>query len=85
MIDARTHIEPQRVDTGTTQIDIAPTVLGRVGLVYPAPCFGQYAFSTPLVVIDDFQAANEFVAVHRYEPADALRPPSLPARHVEGR
>lgn len=34
-------IEPRRVDTLTSQIDLAPTVLGMLGLAYEAPFFGQ--------------------------------------------
>jgi phosphoglycerol transferase MdoB-like AlkP superfamily enzyme len=35
------HLRPGRVDTLTTQIDIAPTVLGLLGLPYHAPFFGE--------------------------------------------
>lgn len=35
------HIRPGRIDTLTTQIDVAPTVLGILGLPYSAPFFGQ--------------------------------------------
>ncbi len=41
------HIKPQRVDALMTQIDIAPTVLGLLGLPYEAPFFGQDALNTP--------------------------------------
>jgi membrane-anchored protein YejM (alkaline phosphatase superfamily) len=34
------HLAPRRVETLTTQIDIAPTVLGLLGLEYEAPFFG---------------------------------------------
>jgi len=35
------HLRPGRVDTLTTQIDIAPTVLGLLGFGYHAPFFGE--------------------------------------------
>jgi len=35
------HLRPGEVDTLTTQIDIAPTVLGLLGLPYQAPFFGE--------------------------------------------
>jgi len=38
---APAHLRPDRVDTLTTQIDIAPTVLGLLGLSYDAPFFGE--------------------------------------------
>lgn len=41
------HLSPQRVDSLMTQIDIAPTVLGLLGLPYEAPFFGQDALRTP--------------------------------------
>ncbi len=47
MIYSPKHIEPRRVDSLMTQIDIAPTVLGLLGLPYEAPFFGQDALNTP--------------------------------------
>jgi phosphoglycerol transferase MdoB-like AlkP superfamily enzyme len=35
------HLRPGEVDALTTQIDIAPTVLGLLGLSYHAPFFGE--------------------------------------------
>lgn len=35
------HLQPHRVDTLTSQIDIAPTVLGLLGFAYEAPFFGE--------------------------------------------
>ena len=35
------HLQPNEVDALTTQIDIAPTVLGLLGLSYTAPFFGE--------------------------------------------
>jgi phosphoglycerol transferase MdoB-like AlkP superfamily enzyme len=40
MVYSPMHIAPRRIDTLMTQIDIAPTVLGLLGLAYEAPFFG---------------------------------------------
>jgi phosphoglycerol transferase MdoB-like AlkP superfamily enzyme len=40
MFYAPAHLDPRRIETMTTQIDIAPTVLGLLGLEYEAPFFG---------------------------------------------
>jgi phosphoglycerol transferase MdoB-like AlkP superfamily enzyme len=40
MIYSPKHIAPRQVDTLMTQIDIAPTVLGLLGMEYEAPFFG---------------------------------------------
>ena len=40
MIYSPKHLAPRQVDTLMTQIDIAPTVLGLLGLPYEAPFFG---------------------------------------------
>jgi phosphoglycerol transferase MdoB-like AlkP superfamily enzyme len=47
MIYAPKHLKPQRVDTLMTQIDVAPTVLGLLGLPYEAPFFGQDVLHSP--------------------------------------
>lgn len=41
LVYAPAHIQPARLDTLMTQIDVAPTVLGLLGLPYRAPFFGQ--------------------------------------------
>lgn len=41
------NLKPARIDTLTTQIDIAPTVLGMLGLPYKAPFFGQDVIHAP--------------------------------------
>jgi len=41
------HLPPRQVDSLTTQIDIAPTVLGLLGLPYQAPFFGVDVFHAP--------------------------------------
>ncbi len=40
MVYSPKHIAPRQIDTLMTQIDIAPTVLGLLGLPYEAPFFG---------------------------------------------
>jgi len=47
MIYAPKHLQPRRVDTMMTQIDVAPTVLGLLGLPYEAPFFGQDVLHAP--------------------------------------
>ncbi|MDH4104519.1 MAG: LTA synthase family protein [Gammaproteobacteria bacterium] len=47
MIYAPKHIAPRQIDTLMTQIDIAPTVLGLLGLPYEAPFFGIDALHEP--------------------------------------
>ncbi len=47
LIYAPKHISPGRVDTQTSQIDVAPTVLGMLGLAYEAPFFGQDVMKWP--------------------------------------
>jgi len=41
------HIAPTLVDRAISQIDIAPTVLGLLGVTYEAPFFGQNVFQLP--------------------------------------
>lgn len=41
MIWSPGHLQPRRVDTLAGQIDIAPTLLGLLGIPYTAPFFGQ--------------------------------------------
>jgi phosphoglycerol transferase MdoB-like AlkP superfamily enzyme len=41
------NLAPRRVDSLMTQIDIAPTLMGLLGLPYTAPWFGQDALNTP--------------------------------------
>ncbi len=40
-------IAPARVETATSQIDIAPTVMGLLGLAYQAPFYGQDVLHIP--------------------------------------
>jgi phosphoglycerol transferase MdoB-like AlkP superfamily enzyme len=47
MIWSPKNIAPRRVDELIAQIDIAPTVLGLLGLPYEAPFFGQDALHAP--------------------------------------
>lgn len=41
IIHAPRHFKPQRIDTLTSQIDIAPTVLGLLGISYDSVFFGK--------------------------------------------
>lgn len=65
MIWSPKHIEPRRVDSLMTQIDIAPTVLGMLGLPYSAPFFGQDALNTPQEQRVAFFNHNHDVAIYR--------------------
>lgn len=47
LIYAPAHLRPGTVDMPTSQIDIAPTVLGLLGLGYEAPFFGQDVLHWP--------------------------------------
>lgn len=59
------HLAPGRVDTLTTQIDVAPTVLGLLGLPYSAPFFGQDVRHTPPQDRVAFFSHNHDVALYR--------------------
>lgn len=65
MIYAPRHVAPRRIDTLMTQIDVAPTVLGLLGMPYEAPFFGQDVFSTPDSERLAFFNHNHDVAVYR--------------------
>ncbi|HXG27988.1 MAG TPA: LTA synthase family protein [Nevskiales bacterium] len=41
LLYAPAHLRPRRIETLTSQIDIAPTVLGLLGFAYEAPFFGE--------------------------------------------
>jgi phosphoglycerol transferase MdoB-like AlkP superfamily enzyme len=45
LIMAPGHVQPQQVASPISQMDIAPTVLGLLGLPYQAPFFGQNVFA----------------------------------------
>ena len=59
------HLAPGRVDTLTTQIDVAPTVLGLLGLPYSAPFFGQDVRHAPAADRVAFFSHNHDVALYR--------------------
>ena len=65
LIYAPRHIEPRRVDSLTTQIDVAPTVLGLLGLPYHAPFFGQDVLHTDAAGRVVFFSHNHDVAILR--------------------
>ncbi|MFO1409577.1 MAG: LTA synthase family protein [Steroidobacteraceae bacterium] len=59
------HIAPRRVDALMTQVDVAPTLLGLLGLPYSAPWFGQDALRTPEEERVAYFSHNHDVAVLR--------------------
>ncbi|MBV6416683.1 MAG: hypothetical protein CMLOHMNK_01291 [Steroidobacteraceae bacterium] len=59
------HLAPGRIDTLTTQIDVAPTVLGLLGLPYSAPFFGQDVRHAPPGERVAFFSHNHDVAIYR--------------------
>ena len=59
------HLAPRRVDGLMTQMDIAPTLLGLLGLPYTAPWFGQDALNTPAEGRVAFFSHNHDVAMLR--------------------
>ncbi len=59
------HLAPRRVDALTAQIDIAPTVLGLLGMPYEAPFFGQDSLNTPAEGRLAFFNHNHDVAIYR--------------------
>ncbi|MGD9597198.1 MAG: LTA synthase family protein [Steroidobacteraceae bacterium] len=59
------HVAPGRVDALTTQIDVAPTVLGLLGLPYSAPFFGEDVLHTPAKDRVAFFSHNHDVAIYR--------------------
>jgi phosphoglycerol transferase MdoB-like AlkP superfamily enzyme len=65
MIYAPKRIRPRRVETLMTQIDVAPTVLGLLGLPYEAPFFGQDVLHMPPDRRLAFFNHNHDVAVYR--------------------
>ena len=59
------HIQPREVDTLMTQVDVAPTVLGLLGLPYAAPFFGADVLNTPTAHRIAFLSHNHDVALYR--------------------
>ena len=47
LIFAPNHLSPSTIEREISQLDIAPTVLGLLGLEYEAPFFGQNIFNLP--------------------------------------
>ena len=65
LLFAPKHIPPRVVDTLMGQIDIAPTVLGLLGVPYDAPFFGQDVISNPSTERIALFNHNHDVAVYR--------------------
>ncbi len=59
------HLRPGRVDGLTTQIDIAPTVLGLLGLSYRAPFFGEDVLHSRVGSRVAFFSHNHDVALYK--------------------
>ncbi|HVY82481.1 MAG TPA: LTA synthase family protein [Steroidobacteraceae bacterium] len=59
------HLRPGVVDTLTTQIDIAPTVLHLLGLSYCAPFFGEDVLHAPRASPVAFFSHNHDVALYK--------------------
>ncbi|MEP7242570.1 MAG: sulfatase-like hydrolase/transferase [Gammaproteobacteria bacterium] len=59
------HLKPRQVDTLTTQIDIAPTVLGLLGFAYEAPFFGEDVLHTRNQTRVAFFSHNHDVALYK--------------------
>lgn len=73
MIYAPQKLAPRQVDTLTTQIDIAPTVLGLLGLPYEAPFFGiDVLHASPEHRIALF-SHNHDVAIYRDDELMVMR------------
>jgi len=62
---APAHLRPGRVDALTTQVDIAPTVLGLLGLPYQAPFFGNDVLNARRSDRVAFFSHNHDVAIYR--------------------
>jgi arylsulfatase A-like enzyme len=65
MVYAPKHIAPRMIETLTSQIDIAPTVLGLLGLEYEAPFFGSNVLACELCERIALFSHNHDVAVYR--------------------
>lgn len=66
LIFAPKHVAPGVVDTLTSQIDIAPTILGMLGLPYRAPFYGQDVLHLPRDVRRSILVNhNHSVAIYR--------------------
>ena len=59
------HLRPERIDRLMSQIDIPPTLLGRLGWSYDAKFFGQDIFHLP--------AGEERAFVANYQSLGFLR------------
>ncbi len=65
LILAPGHLAPARHDGLTTQLDVAPTLLGLLGLPYEAPWFGRDVLHTPEAGRVAFFSHNHDVAMLR--------------------
>ena len=65
MVYAPKHVSPRMIETLTSQIDVAPTVLGLLGLEYEAPFFGSNVLACDLCERIALFSHNHDVAVYR--------------------
>jgi phosphoglycerol transferase MdoB-like AlkP superfamily enzyme len=65
MIYAPAHLQPQAVTTLTSQIDVAPTVLGLLGFAYEAPFFGTDVLACSTCERMTLFSHNHDVAVYK--------------------
>ncbi len=65
MMFAPKHVKPRMVETLTSQIDIAPTVLGLLGLEYEAPFFGSNVLACDVCERIALFSHNHDVAAYR--------------------
>ena len=72
MIYSPAHIQPRAIDTLTGQIDIAPTVLGLLGLPYEAPFFGTDVLACEKCERIALFSHNHDVAIYRNEKLSVL-------------
>jgi phosphoglycerol transferase MdoB-like AlkP superfamily enzyme len=66
------HLKPGVHESLTTQIDIAPTALGLLGIGYSAPFFGQDVLNTPPEGHVAFFSHNHNAALMRYNQMTIL-------------
>jgi len=59
------HLAPRRIDALATQLDVAPTIMGLLGLPYTAPWFGEDAINAPETGRVAFFSHNNDVAIYR--------------------
>ncbi len=72
LIMAPGHLEPRQLNSPISQMDIAPTVLGLLGLPYNAPFFGQNVFAENDAAKILLFNHNHDVALYQHETLTVL-------------